>query len=90
MALLSEEQVRERLKELSGWQRSGGQIQKVYPFGSFSEGMVFANRVAGIADALDHHPDMLVQYKQVTLTLTSHDAGGLTERDFKLAKRIDE
>jgi 4a-hydroxytetrahydrobiopterin dehydratase len=45
--------------------------------------------VAELADAQDHHPDMLVQYSQVTLTLTSHDTGGLTARDFSLAQRID-
>jgi 4a-hydroxytetrahydrobiopterin dehydratase len=89
MTRLSDEQIRERLKQLRGWERDGEQIRKVYPFASFAEGMVFANRVAAEAEAADHHPDMLVQYKQVTLTLTSHDAGGLTERDFRLAKRID-
>jgi 4a-hydroxytetrahydrobiopterin dehydratase len=90
MTLLSEDQVRERLARLPGWERSGGEIRKVYPFASFAEGMAFANRVAALADSLDHHPDMLIQYRQVTLTLTSHDAGGLTERDFRLARRIDE
>jgi 4a-hydroxytetrahydrobiopterin dehydratase len=89
MALLSEEQIRERLKQLPGWERAGGQIRKTYPFASFAEGMAFANRVAEAAEALDHHPDVLIQYRQVTLTLTSHDAGGLTERDFRLARRID-
>ena len=89
MALLPEEQIRERLKQLPGWERAGGQIRKTYPFASFAEGMAFANRVAEAAEALDHHPDVLIQYRQVTLTLTSHDAGGLTERDFRLARRID-
>ena len=89
MALLPDEQNRERLKQLPGWERAGGQIRKTYPFASFAEGMAFANRVAEAAEALDHHPDVLIQYRQVTLTLTSHDAGGLTERDFRLARRID-
>ena len=90
MTLLSDEKVRERLSKLRGWERSGGEIRKVYPFASFAEGMAFANRVAAVADTLDHHPDMLIQYRQVTLTLTSHDAGGLTERDFRFARRLDE
>jgi len=90
MARLSEEQIRERIAQLHGWERSGEQIRKTYPFASFAEGMAFANRVAAAAEALDHHPDMLIQYRQVTLTLTSHDVGGLTERDFRLARRIDE
>jgi len=89
MALLSDEQIREKLKQLPGWERVGTEIRKTYPFASFGEGMAFANQVAAVADALDHHPDMLIQHRQVTLTLTSHDAGGLTERDFRLARRID-
>jgi len=90
MALFSDDQIRERIAQLRGWERSGGQIRKAYPFASFAEGMAFANRVAALAEAVDHHPDMLIQYRQVTLTLTSHDAGGLTERDFRLAGRIAE
>ena len=90
MPLLSADQVREQLAQLRGWESSGRELRKVYPFASFAEGMVFANRVAALADSLDHHPDMLIQYRQVTLTLTSHDAGGLTERDFRFARRLDE
>ena len=89
MAALTDAEVRERLKSLSGWELSGRSIRKAYPFPDFNAGMVFANRVAALADAQDHHPDMLVQYKQVTLTLTSHDTGGLTARDFRLAQAID-
>jgi 4a-hydroxytetrahydrobiopterin dehydratase len=51
--------------------------------------MAFANRVASMAEAQDHHPDILVQYSKVTLTTSSHDVGGLTARDFKLARVID-
>ena len=87
--LLPEEQIAGRLKQVPGWERSGAQIRRTYSFGSFKEAMAFANRVAEAAEAADHHPDILVQYRKVTLTLTSHDAGGLTERDFRLAQRID-
>jgi 4a-hydroxytetrahydrobiopterin dehydratase len=89
-ALLTEDQICERIDRLPGWERSGGQIRKTYTFATFADGMAFANRVAATAEALDHHPDMLIQYRQVTLMLSSHDAGGLTERDFRLARRIDE
>ena len=51
--------------------------------------MAFVNRVAELANAADHHPDILINYDRVTLTLSSHDSGGLTERDFKLAAAID-
>jgi 4a-hydroxytetrahydrobiopterin dehydratase len=90
MALLSDDQVRDKLTNLPGWERSGAQIRKGYRFASFNESMAFANRVAALAEAADHHPDILIQYDKVTLTLSSHDEGGLTERDFKLARRIDE
>ena len=89
MALLSDDDVRARLSTIPGWERQGGEIRKTYAFDSFKAGMAFANRVAEIADAADHHPDILVQYRKVTLTLSSHDAGGLTERDFRLAAKID-
>jgi 4a-hydroxytetrahydrobiopterin dehydratase len=89
MALLSDDDVRARLSTISGWEREGAEIRKTYAFDSFKAAMAFANRVAGIADAADHHPDILVQYRKVSLTLTSHDAGGLTERDFRLAATID-
>jgi 4a-hydroxytetrahydrobiopterin dehydratase len=90
MAALTDAEARERLKSLPGWELVGRAIRRSYKFPDFKTGMVFANRVAELADAQDHHPDMLVQYSQVTLTLTSHDAGGLTARDFRLAERIDK
>jgi 4a-hydroxytetrahydrobiopterin dehydratase len=89
MARLSDAEARERLKSLPGWELQGTAIRRVYPFPDFTAGMAFANRVADLANAQDHHPDMLVQYKAVTLTVTSHDTGGLTERDFRLARSID-
>jgi 4a-hydroxytetrahydrobiopterin dehydratase len=89
MSLLPDEDVRRRLADLSGWERHDGEIRKTYSLDSFPAAMAFANRVAGLAEAADHHPDILIQYSKVTLTLSSHDAGGLTERDFRLAGQID-
>jgi 4a-hydroxytetrahydrobiopterin dehydratase len=89
MSLLDDDDVRTRLAALNGWERAGNEIRKTYALGGFKQAMAFVNRVAGLADAADHHPDILVQYSKVTLTLSSHDAGGLTERDFNLAKQID-
>ncbi|HEX6738450.1 MAG TPA: 4a-hydroxytetrahydrobiopterin dehydratase [Vicinamibacteria bacterium] len=88
MAVLSEEAIRARMATVPGWERAGNEIRRAYTFGSFKEAMEFANLVAEKADAADHHPDILVQYRKVTLTLTSHDAGGLTERDFRLAASL--
>jgi len=89
MPRLDDEQVRARMGSLRGWERAGTEIRKEWIFDSFKAAMAFANRVADLAEAQDHHPDILVQYSRVTLTLTSHDSGGLTERDFKLAAKID-
>jgi len=89
MALLSEDEVARRLAALPGWERAGKEIRKVYAFGDFKGSMAFVNRVAELAEAADHHPDIAISYSKVTLSLSSHDAGGLTERDFRLAEKID-
>ena len=89
MALMPEAEVDRKLASLSGWQRDGQQIRKEYSFGSYLDGIAFVNRVAGLAEKMDHHPDMLVGYRRVTLTLSSHDAGGITARDLRLAEAID-
>ncbi len=89
MALLTTKDVEQELKGLHGWEWEGDAIEKQYSFGSFADSMKFANRVAALAEEHNHHPDILVQYTKVTLTLSSHDAGGLTARDFRLAKAID-
>lgn len=89
MARLSEEDVRGRLRSLPGWELAGSAIRKRYAFDSFRSAMSFVNKVAGLAESMNHHPDILVEYDKVTLTLTSHDSGALTGRDFALAERID-
>lgn len=89
MPLLTNSEVDARLSGLSGWQRAGLEIRKEYRFADFKAAMVFVNRVADLAEAADHHPDIVINYSRVTLALTSHDLGGLTERDFRLATRID-
>lgn len=86
---LSPEEARTRLAGHKGWELKGDAIQRRYTFASFKEAMAFVNRVAELAERADHHPDILIEYNKVTLTLSSHDAGGLTERDFALARSID-
>ena len=71
------------------WKLSDGKIRKKYVFRSFRSAIVFVNRVATISDELNHHPEIRVNYNEVVLRLWSHDAGGVTERDLKLAERID-
>jgi len=89
MARLSDGEIRRQLEALPGWELAGAEIRKAYGFADFKAAMAFVNRVADLAEAMNHHPDVLINYNRVTLTLTSHDAGGLTGRDFRLAGRID-
>lgn len=89
MPLLDDSTVDRELAALPGWQRDGVRITRLYTFASFADAIAFVNRVAMLAEAADHHPDIHVAYDKVRLTLWSHDSGGLTERDFRLARRID-
>ncbi len=87
--LLSSEEVARRLPALAGWLLKGRTIEKKFRFADFREAIAFVNRVADLAELEDHHPDILIHYREVTLVLWTHAAGGLTERDFKLAADID-
>ena len=89
MARLTEAEIDARLPGVAGWRKEGAAIRKEYRLADFKAAMVFVNRVAELANAADHHPDILINYDRVTLTLSSHDRGGLTERDFRLAASID-
>jgi 4a-hydroxytetrahydrobiopterin dehydratase len=87
---LERQQVAEALQSLSTWTLQGNQIERLLTFENFVDAMIFVNKVAEIAEEEGHHPDIRIVYNRVTLALTSHDAGGLTTRDFRLAHRIDE
>jgi 4a-hydroxytetrahydrobiopterin dehydratase len=89
MDTLSDSEIAGRLGRLPGWERRGETIGRTFSFADFAEAMAFVNRVAEIAEAMDHHPDIDIRYSQVALTLSTHDAGGLTERDFSLAGKIE-
>jgi 4a-hydroxytetrahydrobiopterin dehydratase len=89
MARLDDGEIARRLKEVPGWERSGESLRREFHFDGFSEAIAFVNRVAALADAADHHPDIDIRFDKVSLQLTTHDSGGLTERDFTLAQRID-
>jgi 4a-hydroxytetrahydrobiopterin dehydratase len=88
MALLTETEIRERLERLPGWERRGDEIRRTWSFADFRGAMAFVDRVADLAEAANHHPDIDIRYSKVTLALTTHDAGGLTARDFALAEAI--
>jgi len=86
---LTREEAERRMKSLSGWTLDGDAIRKQYTFTDFPEAIAFVNRLAPEAEKADHHPDILITYKRVTLTYSTHDAGGLTEKDFAGAAMAD-
>ncbi|MEE9187187.1 MAG: 4a-hydroxytetrahydrobiopterin dehydratase [Bacteroidota bacterium] len=90
MGLLSEARIQDQLGKLTGWQLEGKEIAKRYQFKDFVRAMGFVNSVALLAEGIDHHPDIDIRWNKVKLTLTTHSAGGLTEKDFSLAALIDE
>ena len=89
MTKLSESEIQASLSEVPSWSEVSGTIQRTYHFNDFRESMRFVNRVAEQAEADQHHPDILIRYNKVTLTLATHDAGGITNKDFALAKAAD-
>ncbi|MDX6649497.1 MAG: 4a-hydroxytetrahydrobiopterin dehydratase [Solirubrobacteraceae bacterium] len=89
MATLSDQEIDERLAEVE-WEREDDQIARELKFADFAEAMAFANRVAEVAEELNHHPDILVHgWNRVRLSVTTHSEGGLTAGDFELARRVD-
>jgi 4a-hydroxytetrahydrobiopterin dehydratase len=89
VALLSIGDVEEKLNSLAGWKLSGREIVLERKFADFLGAIDFVNRVAEKAEAAGHHPDIDIRYDKVRLALVSHDAGGLTQRDFDLAGAIN-
>ena len=82
MGLLSSDEARKRAADLPGWTLEGKAIQRKFTFRDFPEAVGFVVRLGFAAEAVDHHPDILINYKRVTLTFTTHSDGGLTEKDF--------
>ena len=89
MATLTQEQAQSRIRQLDGWTLDGNAIRKQYVFRGFPEAVDFVARLVPHAEAADHHPDILINYKRVTLTYSTHSEGGLTEKDFEGAKMAD-
>ena len=77
------------LAALPGWKREGGEIVRTFDRGNFNGSIAFVNDIATAANAADHHPDLAISWNDVTVRLSSHDAKGLTSRDFALARTID-
>ncbi|REE99148.1 4a-hydroxytetrahydrobiopterin dehydratase [Thermomonospora umbrina] len=89
MSLLDDGAVAAELAAAPGWERDGDAIVRTVELADFRAAMDFVNRVAGLAEAADHHPDITIRWNKVTLTLSTHSAGGLTRKDFDLARSID-
>jgi 4a-hydroxytetrahydrobiopterin dehydratase len=89
MELLTEDQIAAQLAGLPGWTREGSSITRSVTRDDFRGAMLFTGAVAYLAEEADHHPDIAIQWNRVTLTLSTHSAGGLTGADFGLAGRIN-
>ena len=76
------------MESVPGWENNGKEITRTYKFKDFAEALAFVNKVGQLAEAADHHPDIDIRWNKVKLTLTTHSAGGLTEKDFALARQI--
>ncbi len=88
--VLKKAEIKTRLANLRGWQRKGIEITKVVEHKDFVRAMGFVSSVALLAEKANHHPDIDIRWNKVTLTLTTHSEGGLTEKDFELAAKIDQ
>ncbi|MEY3026755.1 MAG: hypothetical protein RLZZ238_1652 [Planctomycetota bacterium] len=86
---LSDAEIETRLETLSEWSQPGEEIQRTYRFADFVTAMKFVDQVATRAEAVQHHPDILIRYSRVTLSLSTHDAGGITAKDFDFAAESD-
>ncbi|MCG8346682.1 MAG: 4a-hydroxytetrahydrobiopterin dehydratase [Chloroflexales bacterium] len=90
MSKLTDAEITGFLEGLIGWSRQGDQIRKTYKLATFPAALAFVMHVGFLAEAAGHHPDIDIRYNKVTLGLTTHDAGGLTAKDFDLAAAADE
>jgi 4a-hydroxytetrahydrobiopterin dehydratase len=88
-AKLTDSEIEIALRGLSGWNRTGNAISRKFTFPSFEAAIAFVNRVAKLAEEVDHHPDITINYRHVAMRLTTHSEGGLTRKDFDLARKIE-
>ena len=89
MPALTAKQVSLRLKTIPNWSKRAQTIHRTFKFGGFLKGIDFVNRIARLAQKMNHHPDVNIRFDKVALRLTTHDAGGITEKDFLLARQCN-
>ena len=90
MDKLSAQQIDVLLGKLSDWKIEGGELVRTFNFKDFRESLAFVNRVGELAEAAGHHPDIDIRYNKVRLALVTHDAGGVTAKDFELAAKFND
>ena len=86
---LSVEEIEESLRELNGWKTENDNLKKRFEYKNFLEALEFVNKVGAVAERLDHHPDIRFGWGYAEFSVTTHDAGGITGRDFDLARAIE-
>lgn len=86
---LNADSIKSWLATHKGWKRTANKLTKDFAFSSFRDSIVFVNRIASVADHYNHHPDIDVRYSKVTVTVTTHDVGGITAKDLDVAEQID-
>ncbi|HXO39708.1 MAG TPA: 4a-hydroxytetrahydrobiopterin dehydratase [Candidatus Acidoferrum sp.] len=90
MAVLTDAEIQQELTSLNGWQHNGTAIQRIFRFPDFKSAMQFVNKVAEAAELANHHPDIDIRYNTITMALVSHDSGGVTPRDVRMAGTINK
>ena len=90
MALLSDEEIKEKLKELDGWRQRGEYIVKSFDRGDFVGSVKFVDSLVPPAEEMNHHPDIAISWSQVEVAISTHAEGGLTGKDFELAKKVED
>ncbi|MEM6522016.1 MAG: 4a-hydroxytetrahydrobiopterin dehydratase [Cyanobacteria bacterium P01_D01_bin.71] len=88
--LLTEAEIQTQLQRLKGWQQDGKTITTVKTFDGFPSAIAFVNKLVEPAEAAGHHPDLSISYNRIAVSLSTHDAGGLTQKDFDLAQQIEQ
>lgn len=90
MMLLNQTEINQKIQQLSGWTTDGKKITRTFQFKDFVDAIAFVNKLVEPAEAAGHHPDLIISYNKVTVNLTTHDAGGITQKDLDLAEKISQ
>lgn len=89
MTLLSDDQIESRLEGMDGWDREGDFLHRELRFDDFAGSVAFVNRILPVAEEMNHHPDLEISWNRVSVSLSTHSRGGITDSDFRLAGEID-